>query len=386
MKFLFLIENYHGFYNSKFHECAELSLLPYKAQSEKLFETFFYHGDAYAHNLHLLGHQADQVVMNCEPLQRKWAQEYGLKLDWINRRPWRWWLSKVRKKNLKTVWMKKVLLAQIKEYRPDVLYVFSGVPVYASLLKKLKKHVPLVVCQWACPLSIPNYPFHCFDLILSSMPHLVEWFRSQGRRSEYFELAFDERVLQHVNTTASRSGVVFVGSIGRFQRQRLKLLEFLCRYIDIDIYLPSLRFVPEDSVIRNYYRGQAMGLEMYKVFAQAKIAIHAHMDLAEEYANAKRLYEATGVGAMLITDKKKNMDDLFKVGKEVVDYTDPNDCVKKIQYYLEHEQERAAIARAGQERTLREYTYKQRMVELLEILGRYLKGKLKGIKRKECLK
>jgi spore maturation protein CgeB len=43
-----------------------------------------------------------------------------------------------------------------------------------------------------------------------------------------------------------------------------------------------------------------------------------------------------------------------------------------IQYYLDHQNEREAIARAGQERTMREHTYYQRVKELVDIVGRYL--------------
>jgi spore maturation protein CgeB len=63
---------------------------------------------------------------------------------------------------------------------------------------------------------------------------------------------------------------------------------------------------------------------------------------------------------------------MFEPGKEVVAYRSPEECVELVKYYLEHDKEREAIARAGQERTLREHTYYHRMQELVEIVGRYL--------------
>ena len=63
---------------------------------------------------------------------------------------------------------------------------------------------------------------------------------------------------------------------------------------------------------------------------------------------------------------------MFERGKEVVAYRSPEECAELVQYYLEHEDEREAIARAGQQRTLREHTYHHRMRELVEIVGRYL--------------
>ena len=85
-----------------------------------------------------------------------------------------------------------------------------------------------------------------------------------------------------------------------------------------------------------------------------------------------RLYETTGVGTLLITDYKDNLHTLFEPGKEVVAYSSAEECVERIQYYLKHDDEREAIARAGQQRTLREHTYYQRMQELVDIVRKYL--------------
>lgn len=51
------------------------------------------------------------------------------------------------------------------------------------------------------------------------------------------------------------------------------------------------------------------------------------------------------------------LDELFEIGREIVVYRDDRDLLDKIACYLAHDEERKGIARAGQERTLREYTY-----------------------------
>jgi spore maturation protein CgeB len=85
------------------------------------------------------------------------------------------------------------------------------------------------------------------------------------------------------------------------------------------------------------------------------------------------LFEATGVGTLLVTDWKKNLHEMFEPGKEVVSYRTPEECAEMIQYYLEHNEERVAIARAGQQRTLRDHTYSKRMPELVDIIQKYRK-------------
>ena len=111
---------------------------------------------------------------------------------------------------------------------------------------------------------------------------------------------------------------------------------------------------------------------MYEVLYNASIALNNHISVAREYANNMRLYEATGVGTLLVTDAKDNLASLFEPGKEVVAYHSPEEAIEIIDYYLGHKEERNAIAKAGQERTLREHTYRHRMQELIDILSRLL--------------
>jgi spore maturation protein CgeB len=82
-----------------------------------------------------------------------------------------------------------------------------------------------------------------------------------------------------------------------------------------------------------------------------------------------RLFEATGVGALLMTESRKNLPELFTPGAEVVAYEGDADLVEKLRHYGQNEAERQRIAAAGQARTLVQHTYRQRMEELVEILG-----------------
>ncbi len=74
-----------------------------------------------------------------------------------------------------------------------------------------------------------------------------------------------------------------------------------------------------------------------------------------------RLFEAAGVGPVLITDWKHKLDERFEPSKEVVAYRSPEECAELIRHYLEHREERETIACAGQHRRLRDHTYYHRM-------------------------
>jgi hypothetical protein len=114
------------------------------------------------------------------------------------------------------------------------------------------------------------------------------------------------------------------------------------------------------------------GLKNYQLLARSRLVFNSHIDCSDNYAGNLRLYEATGMGACLLTDAKINLSDMFEPGVEVVSYSSVDECVEKALYLLEHEEERRAIAEAGQRRTLRDHTYAHRAAQLNELINELL--------------
>jgi spore maturation protein CgeB len=113
---------------------------------------------------------------------------------------------------------------------------------------------------------------------------------------------------------------------------------------------------------------------MYSVLARSRVTLNAHIDRIAHADNC-RLFEATGVGTLLVTDWKPDLDEILEPGREALAYRTAEECAAFIDHQLTHEDERAAIARAGQTRTLAEHTYGRRMEELLAILDSRLRRK-----------
>jgi spore maturation protein CgeB len=108
---------------------------------------------------------------------------------------------------------------------------------------------------------------------------------------------------------------------------------------------------------------------MYQVLARSLMTLNTHGRISGEDANNLRLYEATGMGTLLVTDARRNMSQLFDVGSEVVTYRDAEECARMVRYYLDHPAEAASIAAAGQRRTLRDHTWANRMARIAELVG-----------------
>ena len=107
---------------------------------------------------------------------------------------------------------------------------------------------------------------------------------------------------------------------------------------------------------------------MYEVLASSRITLNRHIKAAEGHANNMRLYEATGMGAMLATDAATNLGALFQPGREVVSYHTVDDLVKSLRRYEADEDARREVAAAGYRRTISEHTYSRRIPELAAML------------------
>lgn len=351
MRVLIVDTYYAAFLKSHYRRSPTLDTEPYDSQRQALMATFFGVGDAYSHNLAKLGHEAHEVVVNCAPLQSAWAREHDLP---------------PRSKSP----LDEILLAQVRDFEPDVVYVQDVHFLSDETLAKLRRESRHLVCQIATePPSLDR--LRVFDLVVTCLPSFVTHFSSAGIRTELLRLAFDERALSGVEERDRPSvvrGAVFVGSLGRTQHRRSNaLLAEAARRVPIDFWGYGAHLWPPWSPVKRRYHGQAWGIDMYSILAEARIVINRHGSIAGPYAVNMRMYETTGMGALLLTDNGEHLRDVFDPA-EAVSYDSAGTLVERLTYYLQNEDERAAIAAAGQARTLRDHTYEQRMQELVAIL------------------
>jgi spore maturation protein CgeB len=370
MRLLMLNTDYPEFLRSHYASHPGLQAAPHDEQMRVRNESLFGLADFYSSNLRRLGHEAWEIYANNEFLQKAWAQEHGVRVATRRRSTLagalRWWGSRDDDS-----WFTDILAGQIAHYRPDVLLNQAMDGVAADVLQELKPHVRLLVGQHAAPLP-PGQNFKCYDLLISSLPNLVAHFRRLGVPAELHRLAFEPRVLSHLTTSALEIPVSFVGSISSAHQSRVRLLEQLCAGCALQVWGPGVDSLPDDACLRSRHRGEAWALEMYRILHRSKITLNHHIDMADGYANNMRLFEATGVGTLLLTDGKANLGEMFEPDREVATYRTSDECAELIDYYIAHDAERDAIARAGQRRTLREHSYDQRMQELVDIVSRYL--------------
>ena len=82
-----------------------------------------------------------------------------------------------------------------------------------------------------------------------------------------------------------------------------------------------------------------------------------------------RVWDILGAGGFLLTNFQVELPDYFENGKDIVYYEDINDCCRKAEYYLSHEDERRLIALNGYNIVKQKHSYIQRIATILDIVN-----------------
>jgi hypothetical protein len=370
MRFLLLSTDYTDFLHWLYAQNRGLERRPYAEQVRARADSLFSLADFCSSNLRKLGHEAWDVDANNESMQKAWAREHDVRV------PRGRWTFRLRKGLVPWIsradasWYYGILAAQIQRYKPDVLINYAT-ELNGDFLRAMKPYVRLMVGSFASPLP-KGFSVAVYDLVLSVVDNFVDYFRRQGVRSERLRFGFEPTILERLSGSKRSIPVSFVGNLHNVHASRRDWLEHVCRETPVEVWSPCLPGFADTSAVKRSHRGCAWGVEMYEILRTSQITLNHHIDVAEGYAGNIRLFESTGAGALLITDWKKNLAEMFEPGKEVVAYRNHAECVDMIRYYMEHGQERAAIARAGQQRTLRDHNYYNRMGELVDIVAGYV--------------
>lgn len=106
--------------------------------------------------------------------------------------------------------------------------------------------------------------------------------------------------------------------------------------------------------------------KMPTVFRRSKVNLNITLRTIRE-GIPLRVLDVLGAGGFLITGYQKGIAERFEDGKDLVMAQTPEDMVAKVQYYLDHDEEREEIARNGQRKVLEDYSYTKLLPEILGV-------------------
>jgi spore maturation protein CgeB len=357
----------------------------------------------YSAGLRSLGNDAGEICVNFEFLQKLWAREHAIKYS-------------------NQDWFKDILSAQLKVLQPDVILLDDLYVLDVSVRQFLRENSPrpIKILGWRAAPTEDYGIFKDIDLMLTCTPLFARKMREHGAEAELMLHAFEPAILDLVGPAAQRDvDFSFIGTIALrngYHMDRFNLVKHLMDVTNLELWgifgepqqhsfrdRMVLKFgygvdkafrmigLPDQSLARTLvldkpgpvntammrdYAGRvhppAVAQEYFRVLSRSKLTLNKHIDCADGYAGNIRLFEATGMGACLVTDSMINLPEMFEPDSEVISYRTAAECAEKVHYLLDHQDELREIAIAGQRRTLRDHTYQRRAEQLHEIIGRLL--------------
>lgn len=243
------------------------------------------------------------------------------------------------------------------DFEPDLLWFWW--PDQEPLPRGLERcPVPVVASISDYNLTLPHltrlWPF--FDLVLTDRPGLQVLGRLPFARVEPFcQFSYRPDVHRIYEDDSGQPlprdiDLCFVGNLNPIvQRERMAWIERLRAF---------------EGRWRVHIGTAEQGEPYGRLLARSRIvfnrSIRGEINL--------RTFEAAAAGALVLVERENlEVRDYFAPGREIVLYG-PDDLEATIEYYLEHEDERAAIARAGRERAL-SWTLAEHCRRILPVLA-----------------
>jgi len=263
-----------------------------------------------------------------------------------------------------------VLLAQIEDFKPDVILNQDLQAIDGRFIRQVRRPGQLMAAMIGVDPP-PGLDTGAYDIGISHIPWVVDFFNSRGLRAERQHLCFETSVLDVLGPASEPDiDVSFVGALSAAHTARVAFLDAVARRFKLSLWVPSLKGLPASSPLHACRQGEVYGADMFQVLRRSRITLNSHINVARGSAGNMRLFEATGMGALLLTDDLADLPELFAPGREVASYRSVEDCLDRIAYFLANEPERRAVAAAGQARTLSDHTYYARAGQMLDFMER----------------
>lgn len=311
----------------------------YADRMRQLLDLKFGTSDFYSHAFRNYGWEAKDIIPNDYFGRKLWCRENGVAPQYV----------------------RESTIFQILNEKPDVVYFQDLSFLKAEELNYIREKVRGILlvgqhsCAWAGNDVVRNY-----DFLWTSFPHFMDKLKQNAVEHDFLQIGFGgERIFDALGWPDGNRpfDVSFVGGVGAHWSRGNELLERVAQKIDSFTWWGYGNDQLPPCLLKRIWQGQAWGLDMYRVYMRSKIVINRHGEVAQGISNNMRMFEATGCGALMMTEASENLDCYFEDGFECVSYTDESDLIEKIRYYLDHDDERQDIAEAGHQRAMKYHTY-----------------------------
>lgn len=144
--------------------------------------------------------------------------------------------------------------------------------------------------------------------------------------------------------------------------ERIDLLEAVAKEHPVDLFT-YIRGLSMANVNEHGTVGYLEGAPL--VFKRSRVNLNITLRSIKN-GIPLRAFDIMGAGGFLLTNLQSGFLDIFVPDEDFIYYEDKKDLVRKVDYYLKHDEERKAIARNGHDKIATGHTYRHRVREMLD--------------------
>lgn len=283
-----------------------------------------------------------------------------------------------------TMKLNKMFLQRAMEFKPDLVWVEMGRSVYASTLRRIKERFGcLLVNSYSDDFlhkrsrhynkSIPLYDY----IFTPREVNFEEYQRFGSKNVGKFWKGFAPETIYPVELTEQEREkfVSDVSFIGHCEPNRIERLSTLAVTVEnMKIWGPGWNRYRLPRTLKKVVQYRSVWNQDYrKALCGAKIVVH-YLARWNRDTQVSKSFEIPACGAFMLAERTEDHLACFEEDKEAVFFSDADELIEKLHFYLSHDNLRRRIAEAGRQRCLSSgYSNYERIKIMLDEVLKYYK-------------
>jgi len=268
----------------------------------------------------------------------------------------------------------------------DIIFIDSINFLIANqvLLYELKK-ISLVIV-WDGIFKNYSKIKHCFHAVLTCSEGIKKQYQKLNIPCYYIPFSYDDRldeILKVEGYAVKHERCAFIGGINIGKQSHFDRINTINKIQnEVDLYLKlgkksllknAYLLLKDRQLALKYYQirrrniSTVYGLEYHKKILDYRGVINSHLDNITTPSNI-RLFEVTGLGRVLITDRQNGLQNLFIENEEILAYSNTEELKRKI-YIVQNDKDFAEyLCKNARKKTKKNYGIVNRVKRFQEII------------------
>lgn len=382
---IFMLWDYYQIYLKYFYnKNPDILNSPFEEHRQEIINDHFGWPTDLSQYMKNQGINTEFIISNAEILQKRWAKEHSFTN--FNEQSWE----------------NSIVLEQIRQFKPDILWKINPTDEFNNFLVETKEYYNKTLFYLGH--KIPNLRIlEKADHLITSNPIRILKQYSHLKNIISIQVGFDPLILNKIRNVGKMFDCVFTGQISLQHQRRAEILAYLIENgVNLKVFgaKPGLgrkhmfkkgienskngkigqgikyftkiilgsEYKKYVDVIKTVLQPPVFGLDYYRTIAQARLGLNIHIDMSENSSGNMRMFETTGVGTCLLSEDSGRNEPLFKPGKEILTFSSKEHLLDLLQKTDLGGKQIQEIARAGQHRTLNDYSIKRMFDQIKAII------------------